>query len=100
MLFGAALLAFGCSRPTPPRITPRSAEVIGANSQGLGLRIHYALPAPPRRWRLPQRLQQWHPYLPLPLILHLHLPHHNHNHHPHPTACRFDLDSLLCALGS
>lgn len=40
MLFGAALLALGCSRPTPPRITPRSAEVIGANSQGLGLRIH------------------------------------------------------------
>lgn len=40
MLFGAALLALGCARPQPPRITPRSAEVTGADSQGLGLRIH------------------------------------------------------------
>lgn len=35
-----AALAAGCARPQPPRITPRSADVTGANSQGLGLRVH------------------------------------------------------------
>lgn len=40
MLFAVALLALGCAKPQPPRITPRSADVTGANSQGLGLRVH------------------------------------------------------------
>lgn len=41
LLLGAlAALALGCSRPVPPRITPRSADVTGANAQGLGLRVH------------------------------------------------------------
>lgn len=41
MLLGlAATLALGCARPTPPRITPRSADVTGATAQGLGLKVH------------------------------------------------------------
>lgn len=41
MLLGAvAALTLGCARPTPPRITPRSADVTGANAQGLGLKVH------------------------------------------------------------
>ena len=41
MLLGIlAFLAFGCSRPEPPRITPRSAEVTSATAEGLGLRVH------------------------------------------------------------
>lgn len=40
MLFALAALAAGCARPVPPRITPRSADVTGADSRGLGLRVH------------------------------------------------------------
>ena len=41
MLLGTvACLALGCARPEPPRITPRSADVTGANAEGLGLRVH------------------------------------------------------------
>jgi LEA14-like dessication related protein len=41
MLLGAlATFAAACSRPQPPSITPRSADVTGATSEGLGLRVH------------------------------------------------------------
>ena len=41
MLLGAlAAFAVGCARPENPRITPRSADVTGATSAGLGLRVH------------------------------------------------------------
>ena len=35
-----ALLLGACSPPDPPVITPRSAEVTAATTQGLGLRVH------------------------------------------------------------
>jgi hypothetical protein len=35
-----AALSASCAKPEPPRITPRSADVTSANSQGLGLRVH------------------------------------------------------------
>lgn len=41
MLLGAlAALAAACARPQAPTITPRSADVTGATTQGLGLRVH------------------------------------------------------------
>jgi LEA14-like dessication related protein len=43
LLGGLAALAVACARPQPPTITPRSAEVSSANSQGLGLRVHCVL---------------------------------------------------------
>jgi LEA14-like dessication related protein len=41
MLLGAlTTVAVACARPQPPSITPRSADVTGATSAGLGLRVH------------------------------------------------------------
>ena len=47
LALGIATLAFGC-RLSPPRLTPRSADITSVTASGLGLRLHFTANNPNR----------------------------------------------------